>query len=167
MQTILVEPGNPGVDAVKRICVNDLSTFPTFNLFDELTGGPDTTGTWSGPLVTSGGNLGTVNVSTLTLAGSPYTFTYTVSAAPCPDVSSTVTIIILPLPTVSISTTNANVCFGRNGVVDFVGTPGATVTYSTGSGPNQVVTLKWVGHFRLKYKLSYFRYDLYFGQRVF
>ncbi len=99
VQTILVEPGNPGVSAVKRICVNELSTFPSFNLFDELTGGPDATGTWSGPLVTSGGNLGTVNVSTLTLAGSPYTFTYTVSAAPCPDVSSTVTIIVLPLPT--------------------------------------------------------------------
>ncbi len=149
VQTILVAPANPGVSAVRRICANDLPTFPTFNLFDELTGGPDTTGTWSGPLVTSGGNLGTVNVSTLTLAGSPYTFTYTVSAAPCPDVSSTVTIIILPLPTVSISTTNANVCFGRNGVVDFVGTPGATVTYSTGSGPNQVVTLNGSGTFAL------------------
>jgi len=149
VQTILVAPANPGVSAVKRICVNDLPTFPAFNLFDELTGSPDATGTWSGPLVTSGGNLGTVNVSTLTLAGSPYTFTYTVSTAPCPDVSSTVTIIILPLPTVSISTTNANVCFGRNGVVDFVGTPGATVTYSTGSGPNQVVTLNGSGTFTL------------------
>lgn len=149
VQTILVEPPNPGVSAVKRICVNDLPTFPVLNLFDELTGGPDATGTWGGPLATSGGNLGTVNVSTLTLAGSPYTFTYTVSAAPCPDVSSTVTIIILPLPTVSISTTNANVCFGRNGVVDFVGTPGAIVTYSVGSGPNQVVTLDGSGAFAL------------------
>lgn len=149
VQVFLVEPGNPGVDAVKRICVNELATFPAFNLFDELTGGPAATGTWEGPIATSGGNLGTVNVSTLTLAGSPYTFTYAVSAVPCPDVSSTVTIIILPLPTASISTTNTNVCFGRNGVVNFIGTPGATVTYSTGSGPNQTVTLDGSGNFAL------------------
>ncbi len=149
VQTFLVEPGNPGVSAVKRICVNDLPTFPSFNLFDELTGNPDATGTWSGPLTTSGGNLGSVNVSTLTLSGSPYTFTYTVSSAPCPNVTSTVTIILLPLPTASISTTNANVCFGRNGFIDFVGTPGATVTYSTGTGPNQVITLNASGNFTL------------------
>lgn len=149
VQTVLIEPGNPGVNAVKRICVNDLPTFPEFNLFEELTGGPDSTGTWSGPLTTSGGNLGTVNVSTLTLAGSPYTFRYTVSSAPCPDVESTVTIIILPLPTASISTTNSNICFGRNGVVNFTGTPGATVTYSTGSAPDQTVTLDGSGVFAL------------------
>ena len=149
VQTILIEPGNPGVSAVKRICVNELATFPAFNLFDELTGGPDSTGTWSGPLTTSGGNLGTVNVSTLTLAGSPYAFTYAVSAAPCPDVNSTVTIIILPLPTASISATNTNICFGRNGVVNFTGTPGATVTYTIGSGPNQTVTLNGSGTFAL------------------
>ena len=149
VQTFLVEPANAGVSAVKRICVNDLATFPAFNLFDELTGGPDTTGTWIGPLATSGGNLGTVNVSSLTLAGSPYTFTYTVSAAPCPNTTATVTIIVLPLPTASISTTNANVCFGRNGFVTFTGTPGATVTYSTGSGPNASVTLDGSGSFVL------------------
>ncbi len=149
VQVQLVEPADAGTSGVKRICVNELSTFPAFNLFDELSGTPDATGTWSGPLTTNGGNLGTVNVSTLTLAGSPYTFTYTVSTTPCPNVTSTVTIIILPLPTASISTTNTNVCFGRNGVVDFTGTPNATVTYSTGSGPNQNVTLNAAGTFAL------------------
>lgn len=145
----LVEPADAGVSAVRRICVNELATFPQFNLFEDLSGTPDITGTWSGPLTTSGGNLGTVNVSTLTLAGSPYTFTYSVSTAPCPNVSSTVTIIVLPLPTATISTTNSNVCFGRNGVVNFSGTAGATVTYNTGSGPNQSITLDGSGSFIL------------------
>ncbi len=149
VQVQLVEPANAGISAERRICVNELSTFPPFNLFDELFGTPDNTGTWSGPLTTTGGNLGTVDVSSLTLSGSPYIFTYTVSTAPCPNVESTVTIIVLPLPTASISSANPNVCFGGNGVVNFSGTPGATVTYSTGGGPNQTVTLDGSGSFVL------------------
>jgi mucin-2 len=145
VQTILIEPGNPGLSAIKRICVNDLATFPAFNLFDELTGGPDATGTWSGPLTTIGGNLGTVNVSTLTLAGSPYTFTYSVSAAPCPDVNSTVTIIILPLPDASISIATTNICSGSTGIVSFTGTPFATVTYTDNDGIVNFITLNAAG----------------------
>jgi gliding motility-associated-like protein len=149
VQVQLIEPANPGISGVKRICVNELANFPEFSLFGELSGTADATGTWSGPLTTSGGSLGTVDLSALTLAGSPYTFTYTVSTTPCPGASSTVTIIVEPLPTVTISTTNTNVCFGGNGTVNFTGTPGATVTYSTGSGPNQVVTLNGSGTFSL------------------
>lgn len=149
VQVELVEPADAGTSTVIRICENEVATFPVFNLFDELLGTPDATGTWSGPLSTSGANLGTVDVSSLTLAGSPYTFTYTVSTAPCPNVQSTVTIIILPLPTASISAASTNICFGRNGEVVFTGTPNATVTYSTGSGPDQTVTLDGSGSFTL------------------
>ena len=48
-------------------------------------------GTWSGPLPTSNGFQGTVNVSTLTVAGSPYVFTYTANNGACAASSSTVT----------------------------------------------------------------------------
>ncbi|MGJ8734718.1 MAG: immunoglobulin domain-containing protein, partial [Cellulophaga sp.] len=64
-----------------------------FNLFDELGGFPQTTGNWTGPLTTTGGHLGTVNISTL-IAGT-HVFTYTISSGgACPDGISTVAITI-------------------------------------------------------------------------
>ncbi|WP_131474406.1 hypothetical protein, partial [Neotamlana nanhaiensis] len=65
-----------------------------FNLFDELGDTPETTGTWSGPVTTSNGYQGTVDISTLTAAGD-YVFTYTVlSNNDCPDATATVTITV-------------------------------------------------------------------------
>ena len=85
---IPVDPGTPGN---LEYC-NDNLPASDFDLFDELGGTPANTGTWSGPLATTNGNQGTVNISTLTTAGI-YTFTYTVpSNGVCPDGVSTVTI---------------------------------------------------------------------------
>ena len=65
-----------------------------FNLFDELGGTPDTTGDWTGPVITTNGHLGTVDISSLTSAGT-YVFTYTVlSNNACPDSTSTISITI-------------------------------------------------------------------------
>ncbi|TWO33798.1 gliding motility-associated C-terminal domain-containing protein [Seonamhaeicola sediminis] len=84
-----VDPGTPGT---LEYC-NDNLPASDFNLFDELGGTPDTTGTWSGPIATSNGHLGTVNLSTLT--GGNYTFTYTVpSNGMCPDGISSVSITV-------------------------------------------------------------------------
>ncbi|WP_203256413.1 gliding motility-associated C-terminal domain-containing protein [Hyunsoonleella ulvae] len=64
-----------------------------FDLFDELGGTPDNTGTWAGPLTTTNGFRGTVNISAL--AAGTYIFTYTVpSTGACPDAVATVTIQI-------------------------------------------------------------------------
>ncbi|MEN3323483.1 gliding motility-associated C-terminal domain-containing protein [Mariniflexile soesokkakense] len=84
-------PVNAGTSSSLEYCNNNLPA-NDFNLFDELGGPKDTTGSWSGPLATSNGYLGTVNISTLTTAGN-YVFTYTVpSSGVCPNGVATVTI---------------------------------------------------------------------------
>ncbi len=85
------DPADAGNSANLEYC-NDSLPGADFDLFGELGGTPETTGTWSGPLTTSNGFNGTVNISTLTTAGI-YTFTYTVpGAGACPDAVATVTI---------------------------------------------------------------------------
>lgn len=141
----ILQPNNAGTDDSRFICISDIPTYPSFNLFDDLNGTPDTTGTWSGPLATSNGHLGTVNINTLTVAGSPYVFTYSVSSVACPTVTSTVTINVLPLPTASVSVSNPNICSGSSTTINFSGTPNATVTYTIGGGSNQNITLNATG----------------------
>jgi mucin-2 len=145
VQVQLVTLNNPGTNGTRAICQNQVASTPPFNLFGLLGGTPDATGTWSGPLVTSNGHLGTVNVSTLTLAGSPYVFTYNVNNGVCASSSSTVTITLLPLPTASVigSTT---ICSGSNATIAFTGTPNATVTYTiSGVTGNQTIVLNASG----------------------
>ncbi|MEL0455117.1 gliding motility-associated C-terminal domain-containing protein [Flavobacteriaceae bacterium SZ-1-7] len=87
------DPVDAGGSAALEYC-NDSLPISDFNLFDELGGTPDTTGTWSGPLTTSNGNQGTVNISSLTTAGT-YTFSYTVlSNSACPNATSNVVITV-------------------------------------------------------------------------
>ncbi len=86
-------PLDPGISANLEYCQNNLP-LGDFDLYNELGGSPYNNGTWSGPLATSGGPLGTVNISTLTTPG-VYTFTYTVPAnGACPERSSNVVITI-------------------------------------------------------------------------
>ncbi len=92
---VTVEVDNPvdaGNSATLEYCNDNLPA--PFNLFDELTGAPDTTGNWTGPVSSSNGHLGTIDISSLTTAGT-YVFTYTVlSNNACPDETSTVSITI-------------------------------------------------------------------------
>ncbi len=86
-------PVDSGISGTLQYC-NDNLPAADFNLFDQLTGTPDTTGTWSGPIATSNGHLGTVNISGLTTANS-YVFSYTVAAnGACAGSSSLVTITV-------------------------------------------------------------------------
>jgi mucin-2 len=145
VQVQLIALNNAGTNGTRSICQNQVASTAPFNLFGLLGGAPDTTGTWTGPLATSNGHLGTVNVSTLTLAGSPYVFTYNVNNGVCASSSSTVTITILPLPTASVigSTT---ICSGSNATIAFTGTPGATVTYTvSGVAGSQTIVLNASG----------------------
>ncbi len=66
---------NPGTNGTLDACVGT----GTADLFDYLNGSPDNTGSWSGPSATSGGNLGTIDLS----SASAGTYTYTVGTAPC------------------------------------------------------------------------------------
>ena len=134
-----------GNDGNRSICVDQVSTTTPFNLFGLLGGTPDNTGVWSGPITTTNGHLGTLDVSSMTLAGSPYTFTYTVSSALCVPDTSTVTITILPLPTASVSVSPTTICANSSATFTFTGTPNATVTYNINGGANQTVTLNASG----------------------
>lgn len=145
VEVTIQQPNNSGTSGVRSICISDVATYPAFNLFSDLAGNPDITGTWSGPLTTTNGHLGTVNINSLTVAGSPYVFTYSVSSSACPTVASTVTINILPLPTASLLVANATICSGTSATVNFTGTPNATVTYNINSGANQTITLNASG----------------------
>jgi len=124
------EPNNAGTNGQRSLCISETPATPPFNLFSLLGGAPDTTGTWTGPLATTNGHLGTVNISTLTAAGSPYVFTYRVAAGVCPTVTTTVTINILPLPFATLPTTNLFICSGESANIVITGTPNSNVTYS-------------------------------------
>ncbi|MEO1031806.1 MAG: gliding motility-associated C-terminal domain-containing protein [Bacteroidota bacterium] len=88
---VIDDPSDAGTSAILEYC-NDNLPATDFNLFDELTGTPDTNGVWSGPLPTSNGHLGTVNISSL-VAANDYVFTYTITSNnACPDSVSSVTI---------------------------------------------------------------------------
>ncbi|WP_166426955.1 gliding motility-associated C-terminal domain-containing protein [Flavobacterium psychrotolerans] len=129
-----------GTAGTKNICITDVAATAPFNLFNLLGGTPDNTGSWTGPLPTINGNLGTVDVSTLTLPGD-YKFTYTVVGdGVCPQAPQTVTITVVPLPVASIAA-NPTVCSGSSTVVNFTGTPNATATYNVGGGANKTIVL--------------------------
>ncbi|HNP33225.1 MAG TPA: hypothetical protein PKN96_08020, partial [Flavobacterium sp.] len=99
----IYEPNDAGNDGAKGICIDNVPTTAPFDLFNLLGGTPDNTGVWTGPIVTTNGFQGTLDPSTMTLAGSPYVFTYTVSSALCATDTSTVTITINPMPTVTVT----------------------------------------------------------------
>ncbi len=139
VMVVIQTPNNAGTSGIKKLCQNQLSTSPPINLFASLGGTPSNTGVWSGPLPTTNGFQGSLNVSTLTVAGSPYVFTYTVSSESCAPQSSTVTVIVLPPPTVSIAA-NATICSGTSSPVTFTGTPNATVVYTV-NGTAQTIVL--------------------------
>ncbi|NMH87549.1 gliding motility-associated C-terminal domain-containing protein [Flavivirga algicola] len=85
-------PVDAGSSGTLQYCEDNIPA-TDFNLFDELGGFPQTTGNWTGPLSTTNGHLGTVNISTL-IAGT-HVFTYTISTAGvCPPGISTVAITI-------------------------------------------------------------------------
>ncbi|RZK12735.1 MAG: gliding motility-associated C-terminal domain-containing protein, partial [Flavobacterium sp.] len=92
------EIAEAGEDGSFTICETDVATSPDINLFESLLGTPSNIGVWSGPVATTNGNLGTLDISNLIVSGSPYIFTYTVTTSPsCPSDVATVTIIIEPL----------------------------------------------------------------------
>lgn len=135
---------NAGNDGFFNVCLNELAAESPLNLFNQLSGNPDATGTWSGPLSTTGGHLGTLDLSTLTVEGSPYVFTYTATSEFCPTDTATVTINVLPLPAVTFAP-NQTICSGDQATVTFTGTPNSVVSYTMNGGPVQTITLNASG----------------------
>nr|MBP6557285.1 hypothetical protein [Flavobacterium sp.] len=106
----IYELNDAGNDGNRSICVDEIPNTNPFDLYDLLGGTPDNTGSWSGTITTTNGFQGTLDVSSMTLAGSPYVFNYTVSSALCAPATSTVIITILPLPTVSVAVSPTTIC---------------------------------------------------------
>ncbi|MEZ4792213.1 MAG: gliding motility-associated C-terminal domain-containing protein [Gelidibacter sp.] len=106
-------PNDPGTNGVIEICETNVTTTQTVDLFDGLNGTPMTGGIWTGPFPTTNGSIGTVDITAMTVMGSPYLFTYTVEAsAGCSQTSATVAINIIPPPNAG---TNGSVTFCGNG----------------------------------------------------
>lgn len=89
---VIQDPNYAGVNGEIEICELGLESTNTINLFDALLNNPDINGTWSGPLATSNGYTGTVNITAMTPAESPYIFTYGVSSEGCPTSTATVSV---------------------------------------------------------------------------
>jgi hypothetical protein len=80
-------PPNAGTNGAVTIC----SSGSPVDLFASLGGTPQSTGTWSGPSVLGGGNLGTF--SPLINTAGVYTYTV-VGTPPCPNATATVTVTL-------------------------------------------------------------------------
>ena len=141
----LYDLNQPGTNGTLTYCSNQLVSTAPFNLFDILGGIPDINGTWNGPVGTTNGYLGTIDISTLTLTSGILQFTYTVNNTVCPSTSSTVAITILPSPTASVSFSPTTICNNSTSSLTFTGTPNALVTYTINGGSNQTITLDSTG----------------------
>ncbi len=84
------DPANAGLSTNLDYCEDNLPP-ADFDLFDRLGGIPDNTGVWTGPLTTTNGFRGTVNISTLPIG--LHVFRYrVVGSGACPDAEASVTI---------------------------------------------------------------------------
>src|SRR5690554_5690076 len=93
---VFEDPNDSGDDGTFEICETDVTGIGTINLFSALGGAPFNNGVWTGPFATTNGSLGTVDISAMTFAGSPYDFVYEVnSSAECDPSSSIVSVIIV------------------------------------------------------------------------
>ena len=115
-------------DAGSNGNVNICTSASTINLFDQLGGTPNTGGTWSGPSVLSGGDLGTFNPGTMNSG----TYTYSVGNAPCQATS-----------TVIVNTTNNSA--GTNGNLNICANSISPTNLFTILGGNPNIGGTWAG----------------------
>lgn len=103
--TVTIENPDAGTNGNITLCV----TSPSANLIDVLGGNPDSGGTWSGPSVLNGGDLGTINPATM----NPGIYTYTVGTAPCQQSADVVVTINDPdagtSESISVCTSSPNI----------------------------------------------------------
>ncbi|UGS24381.1 T9SS type B sorting domain-containing protein [Flavobacterium channae] len=90
------------------------------------------------------------NSGVFTISGTPTetgTFNYTVETIGCtPNLSLSGTITINPNPVFNSLTANGPICVGADAIFDLSGTSGATVLYTIGSGPVQILILDGSGN---------------------
>jgi gliding motility-associated-like protein len=69
-------------------------------------------------------------------------------------INSAVNVTVINLPTASFSTSASVVCSGNSATINFIGTPGATVTYSTNGGVAQTIFLDASGNASLSTNIT-------------
>lgn len=124
----VVNPSDAGINGNISLCSNGSPV----NLFSSLGGTPQATGTWTGPSVLAGGNLGTFTPGT-SIAG---VYTYTVSGtSPCPNATATVTVTVNPNPDAG-SNGSITLCANSAAVNLFASLGGSPQSTGTWSGPS-------------------------------
>ncbi len=124
VRCVTVTPGPyAGVNNTLTVCGNGA----TSNLFSLLGAGVSTTGTWSGPSVLTGVNLGTFNP--ITLAAGNYTYTV-LGTGSCPPDVAVITVIENLVPAATLSFTNPS-CGNNNGIIVINNTSPGLQTIST------------------------------------
>jgi hypothetical protein len=108
-------PSNAGTNGNVTLC----SSGSPVNLFNSLGGSPQITGTWSGPSLLTGGNLG-IFTPGLNIPG---VYTYTVlGTAPCPNATATITVTVNNPPFTGFTYPGAPFC------TNFIGTVNPIIT---------------------------------------
>ncbi|HUH51165.1 MAG TPA: hypothetical protein VLZ11_03620, partial [Flavobacterium sp.] len=115
----LFGPNDAGVSNTVNVCESDLTVSPTLNLFDQLGGTPQPTGSWVGDVIPTNAYLGTLDLTQLT-PNIPYTFVYTVDYySICPIKETTVSITIVPIRDAGTSASIA-LCEGDTNTYDLL-----------------------------------------------
>jgi len=123
--------------AIDDIVLSGTGATPNFSWIANPAGGAG--------LLPGAANPSPTNVTTTvtpTIAGT-YTYTVTSSAPGCTTGSAVVT--VTQGTTAAMSFAANPLCSGQSTMVNFTGTPNATVTYKVGAGPNQTVVLSAAG----------------------
>ncbi len=121
---------NAGGDGSLSLCEAGNSV----NLLNELTGNPDSGGTWTGPSNLLGGDLGTFDPSSM-VAGQ---YTYTVGAGSCTN-SANVDVTILPTPSVTVGVDTV-ICEGSSLTLNASGATSYSWSNGLGNGGTVVIS---------------------------
>jgi gliding motility-associated-like protein len=96
VQVVVLQNPNAGIADNKTFCENELAGNSPFNLFDALDGSQDNNlGIWRDASNTTISN--TLDLTSLNVAGSPYSYNYTIDNGSCSD-TEIITITVEPAP---------------------------------------------------------------------
>ncbi|KAB1157911.1 T9SS type B sorting domain-containing protein [Flavobacterium luteum] len=140
----------PIVDVISDFpsCANDIVSIPAFT---SATSG--ITFNWTNTNASigiaasgTGATIPPFNVINTTNTLQTATISVTANDGTCTGPAMTFDLDVFPLPTVIISAVKSSVCSGSATIINFNGTPNATVTYTVNSGVNQFLVLDASGN---------------------
>ncbi|MGE5942794.1 MAG: gliding motility-associated C-terminal domain-containing protein [Flavobacteriales bacterium] len=109
IQVVILADPNAGTANNSQFCENDLASNSPFNLFDALSGQDNNSGIWTDANNVTISN--SLDITTLTVVGSPYSFNYTIDNGACSD-TETIIITVQPAPESGTANTPEVFCEG-------------------------------------------------------